>query len=112
MLDIVYCSIIIAKAALCNATIMIAGGKHRIYADRAVKIILCTSDVAQIIFCYSPEKESPVVCGIQLGKDVEILDCPRILAFGKGHAPPHVEYVLIILSIKFENAHQHKQTYR
>ena len=79
---------------------MVSVGEDRIQPHRAVKIRLCTSEVAEVIFGDASEEECPVIGCVQLGKDIEVLYGLGVLTLRKGMTPTHHEHILVILRVK------------
>ena len=78
---------------------MIARSKYRIDPYRSVKIPLRTAKVSEIVLCDTSEEVVPVICGIKLREDIEILDCLSIFAISQGPATAHIEGILVILGM-------------
>ena len=79
---------------------MVSVGKDRVQTHRTVKICLGTSEVTQIVFCNTSEKECPIVSCIKLGQDIEVFNGLGILSLRQGDTPTHHEHILVILRVK------------
>ena len=76
---------------------MIPGRKHRVNANRTVKIPLGSPEIPKIIFCNAAEEIIPIVGRIQLGQNIEVFYCQGVFSIRKRPSAPHEEGVLVIL---------------
>ena len=89
-----------AEAAEGDGAVVETVGEYGIDADRSVEILLRSADVPEVVLGDAAEEESPVVGGVQTGKDVEILDGLGIFAVGQGIAAAEVEDVPVVLGLR------------
>ena len=83
---------------------MIAGCENRIQSDRTVEIPLGSSKVSEVVFGYAAEEIIPVICRIELGEHIEVLNGESITAVGESLSSAHKEDVLVVLGIDLHNS--------
>ena len=76
---------------------MISVREYGIEPDRIVEVLVGSAYVPEIVFGYASEKETPIVGGVQAGKDIELLYCLCVFAFRKSLTPTPHEDVLVVL---------------
>ena len=72
LLKVLEGGIVVSGAAFRDGAVMVAGSENGVQAHRRGEIGLCATDVPKVVLGYTPVEEGPVICGVQLRKDVEI----------------------------------------
>ena len=88
---------VIALAAFRNGPVVVAVGEHGVDAHAPVEVLLRAADVAEVVLGDAPVEEAPVVGGVKLGEDVEVLYGKGVFPVAEGGAPAPHEHVLVPL---------------
>ena len=100
LVEVLEAFFILALTALGYATIMISIGKNRIQTHRTVEILLCTADVSQVVFRDTAEEKIPVVCRVQSGQHIEILNGQGVFAVREGLPAAEEKDIFVVLRIQ------------